>query len=191
MPDAPVPAGGTVAYRITHLEMTSAPAYDWPALPAEAEPASLLCASTPPVWYFRMLYDAVGRDHAWEDLQEEPDTAIERWLADPGVRMWTLIRAGWPQGFFILDATAEEETGISYLGLVPDAVGLGYGRYLMRTAVLTAWQRPGLRRLKVNTCSLDHPRALAVYQQSGFGVVATEERSRVLRRDLDPGRWVP
>ncbi len=187
----PSPAGAEVGYRITFLEMTARPSYDWPSLPVDAEPAALICAEAPPVWYFRALYDAVGRDHAWEDMNAEPDGMVERWLADPAVRLWTLSRGGWPQGFFVLDATDAEATELSYLGLVPQAVGRGYGRYLVRTAVLTAWERTGMQRLRVNTCSLDHPRALSVYQQSGFEVVRAEERTRVLGRDLDPGRWAP
>ena len=191
MPVPPTPAGGRIDYRITWLEMTARPSYGWPSLPVDAEPASLLCAEAPPVWYFRALYDAVGRDHAWEDLHFEPDDVLQRWLSDPAVRMWTLLRGGWPQGFFVLDAGDEEETDLTYFGLVPRAVGRGYGRYMLRTAILTAWERPGLRRLTVNTCSLDHPRALALYQKHGFEVARTEDRSRVLSRDLDPGKWVP
>ncbi|MGY6632391.1 MAG: GNAT family N-acetyltransferase [Alkalilacustris sp.] len=187
MAKGPFRAGEEVAYRVTFLEMTAHPSYDWPTLPSGVEPASLLCAADPPVWYFRTLYAAVGAGHAWEDMDDEPDAVLQRWLGDPRVRLWSLLRAGWPQGFFVLDATDQEATELSYLGLVPEAVGLGYGRFLLRSAVLTAWQRPGLRRLKVNTCTLDHPRALAAYQQAGFGVVATEERRRILRRDLDTG----
>ncbi|MBK5928511.1 GNAT family N-acetyltransferase [Rhodobaculum claviforme] len=188
---AVTPAGTRVEYRITYLGMQARPTYDWPQMPSDRVAASLLCAEGPPVWYFRALYEAVGRGHAWEDLLEEPDAVLAGWLATPTVRLWTLCRGGWPQGFFVLDATDEEETDLSYLGLVPDAVGLGYGRYLLRTAILTAWERPGMRRLTVNTCSLDHPRALAMYQRSGFEVMRAEDRSRVLRHDLDTGRWRP
>lgn len=185
------PAGSRVEYRVTTLEMTARPSYDWPHLPADGSAASLLCAEAAPVWYFRALYDAVGRDHAWEDLHDEPDAELAVWLHDPEVRLWTLMRDGWPQGFFILDARMAGETVLNLLGLVPEAIGQGYGRYLVRTAVLTAWARPGLQRLRVETCSLDHPRALAVYQQAGFDVVAQEVRSRVLGRDLDPSVWRP
>ena len=182
-------AGSRVDYRVTFLQMTARPGYDWPQMPGDGSAASLLKAETPPVWYFHALYDAVGRDHAWEDLHSEPDAELAVWLQDPGVGLWTLMRAGWPQGFFILDARTAGETTLTLLGLVPEAIGLGYGRYLVRTAVLTAWERPGLERLRVETCSLDHPRALAVYQQSGFEVDSQEERDRVLTRDIDPTRW--
>ena len=184
-------AGSTVAYRVTFLAMTERPSYDWPPMPADGTAASLLRAEAPPVWYFRALYDAVGYDHAWEDLHREPDAALEAWLDDPDVGLWTLMRAGWPQGFFMLDARRPAETVLSLLGLVPGAIGLGYGRFLVRTAILTAWERAGLERLTVETCSLDHPRALAVYQHSGFEVTGQEERTRVLTRAVDPTRWQP
>ena len=185
------PAGTSVDYRITYLAMRARPAYDWPSVPANPVPASLLRAVDPPVWYFRALYGAVGHDHAWEDLQDAPDADLEGFLADPEVSLWSLIRGGWPQGFFILDARDAEKTQITLLGLVPQTVGLGYGRYMVRTAVLTAWERPGVQQVAVDTCSLDHPRALAVYQQAGFEVTGTEDRSRVLRHAVDPGRWAP
>lgn len=183
------PQGSKVEYRVTFLEMRARPPYDWPHQPATGAPTSLLRAEAPPVWYFHALYDAVGRDHAWEDLRDEPEERLSDWLHDPQVALWTLMRAGWPQGFFILDERAPARSEITLLGLVPQAIGQGLGRFLVRTAILTAWERPGLECLAVETCSLDHPRALAVYQQQGFELVGQEMRSRVLRRDLDPSAW--
>ena len=44
------------------------------------------------------------------------------------------------------------------------------------------------RRVTVNTNSLDHPRALPLYQKAGFVPVRRETRSRVLTRDRDMRR---
>ena len=181
------PAGTTVNYRVTYLEMTQRPTYGYPPLPANIA-ASLLKADAPPAWYFMSLYDAVGRDYAWEDMHELPETGLDEWLADDAVSLWTLMCRGWPHGFFVLDARPPGVTDLAYFGLVPQAVGRGLGGFLLRTAVLTAWERPGLERLTVNTCSLDHPRALANYQKNGFEVVAQDERRRVLLRDRDLSR---
>lgn len=181
------PAGTTLNYRVTYLEMRERPEGDYPRLPIDM-PASLLCAERPPAWYFLSLYDAVGRDYAWEDMHESPEADLDAWLSDSQVALWSLMRAGWPQGFFVLDARRDGETDLAYFGLVPQAVGRGLGSFLMRTAILTAWERPGLKVLKVNTCSLDHPRALAGYQKNGFEVVAQEHRTRVLRRARDLSR---
>ena len=48
-----------------------------------------------------------------------------------------------------------------------------------------AWDREGVRRMTVNTNSLDHPRALPLYQRAGFEPVRRETHSRVLTRDRD------
>ncbi|MBC7156910.1 MAG: GNAT family N-acetyltransferase [Rhodobacteraceae bacterium] len=180
-----VPAGSTVHYRVTFLEMAARPEYGWPVAPAGGEGA-LLRAEAPPAWYFLALYDAVGRAYAWTDRFATPREELAAWLADPAVEMFTLLRHGWPHGFFVLDARAGDSCELEYFGLVPEAIGRGLGRFLLRTAVLTAWERPGVRRLTVDTCSLDHPRALALYQAAGFTVVAQEDRTRILVHDRDP-----
>ena len=176
-------AGTEVAYTITYLEMTDRPAYGFPPLPA-SHPGSLLRAEAPPVWYYLALYDAVGRHYAWEDHTETSE-ALEAWLSDPKVELFSFIAHGWPQGFFVLDSRAGDTCDLSYFGLAPEAVGKGLGTFLLRTAVLTAWEREGVTRLTVNTNTLDHPRALQNYQKNGFTPVRREERTRVLKRDRD------
>jgi GNAT superfamily N-acetyltransferase len=77
---------------------------------------------------------------------------------------------------------------LAYFGLVPEAVGQGLGRFLLETAVHLAWDRPGATRVTVNTCSLDHPRALPLYQRAGFEPVRRETRRRPRRSpdSVDP-----
>jgi hypothetical protein len=176
-------AGQSVDYRVTWLEMDKRPAYGWPALPVGRE-AMLVRADTPPAWWFLSLYDAVGSGYAWTDQHTRPMAEIEAWIQHPDVELFTLMGKGWPQGFFLLDWTEEGTCDLAYFGLVPEAVGAGLGTWLLKTAVLTGWDRPGTRRLSVNTCTLDHPRALQQYQRMGFSPVRTEQRSRVLVQDF-------
>lgn len=176
-------AGETVRYRITRLEMTRRPTFGWPRLPV-GRAAVLVRAEAPPWWYFRALYDAVGRDHAWTDRHADSPEALNAWLADPAVTMHALMAQGWPQGFFVLDARKPDTCDLAYLGLVPEARGRGLGRWLVETAVLTGWSPPGTARMTVKTCTLDDPRALFRYRQAGFVPVRTEEAARVLTRDL-------
>lgn len=186
-----IPAGSRVEYHVTFLEMGQRPDYDWPSQPAGGEGA-LLRAEKPPLWYFLALYDAVGRDYAWEDLHTTPDAETDAetdaWLARPEVALYTFLQRGWPHGFFVLDATAPDTCELAYFGLVPEIVGHGFGTWLLRTAILTAWGLPGIRKLTVNTCSLDHPRALALYQKNGFVVATQRMRTRILTRERDPAR---
>ena len=62
-----------------------------------------------------------------------------------------------------------------YLGLMPEAIGRGLGFYLLYHSCMNAWAQP-ISRLTVNTCTLDHPRALPLYQPMGFVPYAREER---------------
>lgn len=180
-------AGETVDYRVTFLEMDARPSYGWPHTP-NGMTGALLMAEKPPVWYFRALYDAVGRDYAWTDLHAAEDAEISDWLASPDVALYSLIDHGWPQGFFVLDWRAGHTCDLAYFGLVPEATGRGFGRWMLRTAILTGWEREGVTKLAVNTCTLDHPRALIQYQANGFAPVQQEDRTRVLSRDWTPAR---
>ena len=142
----------------------------------------------PPVWWFLALYDAVGRDYAWEDIHKREHDEIAAWLASGDLALYVLMSDGWPNGFFMLDGPVEGVTDLAYFGLVPEAVGRGLGSWLLKTAILTAWERPGTKKLTVNTCTLDHPRALQTYQRHGFEPVKREDRTRTLTRDRDLSR---
>jgi len=175
-------AGDKIDYRVTWLEMTERPAFGWPRLPVGRE-GMLLKAEAPPWWYFLSLYDAVGRDYAWTDKHEMPRAELTQWLHHPDVSLHTLMGQGWPQGFFVLDAREAGVCDLAYFGLVPEAVGRGVGSWLLQSAILTGWALPGVTRMTVNTCTLDHPRALIQYQRFGFQPVRTEVLSTELTQD--------
>ena len=177
-------AGEEVDCVITHLEMTARPGAPRPHLPLG--PASaLIGAERPPVRYFLWLYDAVGHAYEWTDMLDMPEDEVAAFLHDPAVTLYTLVRDGWPHGFFVLDCRLPEACDLAYFGLLPEAIGRGLGSFLLLTAVHMAWDRPGTARLTVNTNSLDHPRALPLYQKAGFEPVRRETKVRVLRRDRD------
>ena len=177
-------AGTEVSYTITHLQMQARPEYGWPHLPVGST-AALLKAEQPPVWWFLALYDAVGRDYAWEDIHTWEHEKIELWLSADKMSLFTLLDHGWPQGFFMLEEKPDNVTDLAYFGMVPEAVGQGLGQWLLRTAILTAWDREHTKMLTVQTCTLDHPRALALYQKNGFTPIRRENAMRVLTRDRD------
>lgn len=179
--------GTKITYHVTWLEMDTRPEGAWPTPPANM-PCTLLRAEAPPVWYFMSLYDAVGRDYSWEDLHRVSETDLHAMLGDEAVALYTLIAQGWPHGFFLLDWRQPGVCDLGYFGLVPQAVGRGLGSFLLGTAIRSGWDRPGVTKMTVNTCSLDHPRALAMYQRHGFVPRRQEERSRILLRERDPAR---
>lgn len=175
-------AGDTVEVTITHLEMDQRPAHPIPRMPAGA-PSILVAAEHPPVWYFLQLYGAVGADYEWTDQYRRSAEELSGFLAHPRVRLCTLIRGGWPHGFFVLDGREDGICEIAYFGLVAEAMGQGLGEFLLCTAVHMAWDQPGTTRVIVNTNTLDHPRALPLYQKVGFRAERREIVTRTLNRD--------
>ena len=175
-------AGEEVSYVVTYLEMTQPPSYPYPPMPTGG-PTVLLAADNPPVWYFLNLYDAVGAEYEWTDQHKYSHDKISEFLHAPEVTLYTLMRTGWPAGFFILDGRTAGQCELAYFGLTPDAVGLGLGKYLLHTAILMGWEMPGVEKMILDTNSLDHPRALPLYQKAGFSPVRQETHVRVLTRD--------
>jgi len=168
-----------VEVTITYLEMGERPSYDRPSLPPGA-PSALISAEKPPLWYFLSLYSAVGRDYHWTDRLEQNPDEVRAWIHGPEVTLYTLMRDGWPAGFFVLDGSTPVECEVAYFGLVPEAVGTGMGKYLLKTAIHLGWDRPGVEKLTVETCTLDHPRALGLYQTCGFTPVAQAVKTRAI-----------
>lgn len=179
MPD--LQPGEEIEYVVTYLEMTARPGFPWPPLRSGSQ-CLLVKAEAPPPWYFLALYDAVGGPHEWTDWHRRDRAELAAFVGDPKVELFTLLHHGWPAGFFMLDARNPGECNLAYFGLVPEALGLGLGRWLLETAVLSGWDRPGVTRMMVNTNTLDHPAALSLYQKVGFVPVDREVHRRVLTR---------
>lgn len=70
------------------------------------------------------------------------------------------------------DAVAAQ---VAYFGLMPEFVGRKLGYFFLYHAVSIAWSKP-ISSLLINTCTLDHPRALPLYQRIGFVPYSREER---------------
>ncbi len=155
------------SYTVTWLEMAAPPAEPPRPMP-QGQRLALLVAEDPPADWFLHLYRSVGAPWAWTDWLERPEEDVAAFVGHPKVTLHTLFVEGWPGGFFLLDARAEGATDLAYFGLVERALGRGLGAWLLDTAIRTAWEVPGTERLTVNTCTLDHPRALPLYQKMGF-----------------------
>lgn len=155
----------------------------------ELEPAfTLLPVRRPPAAYYRFLYGTVGRDWLWFERLLLDDAALEALLAPETLEVFVLFHEGAPQGYFELnraprdvfrqDAGADT-VDLAYFGLMPWAVGKRIGFSMLRAALAAAGGET--RPMTINTCTLDHPRALGLYQRAGF----VEERA-VQFDDPDP-----
>jgi len=176
---AEIPAGTEVSYTVTWLEATRRPDRATPPAPL-VKGLSLIQAEDPPVDFFFYLYDSVGEDYEWVDLYDRP-AETTAFVQDPKVELYVLNMQGAPAGFFLLDFREEGVCDLAYFGLASRAAGRGIGDWLLCAAIHMAWDR-GIEKMTLNTCSLDHPKALGLYQRWGFRPVRREERSRLLTR---------
>ena len=158
-----------IKYRVTYLEMNDAPKFDWPK--NLKYKLSILLAENFPSWYFLFFYKQVGKKYLWTDWLEKSKEEIDQFVNDKQVLLYTLIKDGLPCGFYMLDYRKKDVCDISFFGLVDEAIGKGLGKYLLKTAILTAWDSRKIKKLTVNTCSLDHKNAIYLYQKYGFKAV--------------------
>jgi GNAT superfamily N-acetyltransferase len=158
---------------VTFLEMTAKPLALPPPLPKGK--VAILKAEKPPVHFYRYLYDTVGRDYFWVDRKKQSDEALATIVQHPKVELYVLYAEGNPAGMAELDFREDEAGQLAYFGLIPDFVGRGFGYYYLYHATMNAWAH-GIPKFKVNTCTLDHPRALPLYQRLGFVPYAREDR---------------
>ena len=167
-----VRSDGGLDTTVTHLEMRNPPIRP----PRRAPLARLMVMRLEhcPVHFYRYLYSEVGRDYHWVDRLRMPDDELRAILADPKTELTVAYADGAPAGYGEL-VFKDDEARIAYFGMMPDFQRLGVGGFLLDTLVRGAWAR-GIKVLRVETCTLDHPMALATYQKMGFVPVEQEDR---------------
>ena len=136
---------------------------------------AILRAERPPVHFYRYLYNTIGQQYHWVDRKKVPDEALAAILQDPQVELYVLHADGCPAGMAELDFRKEGLCNLAYFGLMPEFIGRGLGFFFLQQTVELAWTKP-ISKYTVNTCTLDHRRALPLYQRVGFVPYAREER---------------
>ncbi len=162
----PVP-GDHLATIVTSLEMTRRP----PLRPAPDTPLRLVHWPAPDLDKYRALLRRVGGPWLWYSRLAMDDARLAEIVHAAGVSVFAAVdRAGIEVGMLELDHAHPATCELSYFGLVPELAGKGHGRWLMSEALTRAW-RADVRRVTVNTCTLDHPSALNFYRAQGFVAV--------------------
>lgn len=160
----------------TRMEMRSSPPRAAFARPPGK--IALLHAPSPSLSFFRYLYENVGERWLWWERRAMDDETLSDILTDTQVEMYVLYVDGVPAGFAELDLKALKSDGtisLRLLGLMPENLNRGYGRYLLTWIIDSAWQREP-ERLVTTISSLDHPHAAAILQQQGFVPVGQEQK---------------
>jgi len=155
----------TVETTVTYLEMEAPPGTPPVSLPAER--IALLRCTEPSAGFYRYLYDAVGRPWQWTNRTRLTDAELLEIITDEAVEIYVLYDEGEPAGYVELDRRAAPVIGIAYFGIIEHFIGRRLGPYMLDWAIRLAWSY-GPERLIVDTCTLDHPKALPMYQRAGF-----------------------
>ena len=158
---------GEVATIVTTLEMRAHPAL----APIPESPLRLVRWARPDADRYRALFRRVGEPWLWFSRLVLDEAALLAIIHDPKVQVFAVIDpAGDDVGMLELDFRHEGACELSYFGLVPTLAGSGHGRWLMAEALTRAWA-PGVARVWVHTCTLDHPSALNFYRRQGFTAI--------------------
>ena len=158
---------------VTFLEMKAKPAAIPPPQPKGK--VALLRCEKPPVHFYRYLYDTIGGDYYWVDRKKLTPEALAEVIQHPLNHLYVLYTEGSPAGMAELDFRKDGVCNIAYFGLMPEAIGKHLGYFFLYHTCQNAWAHP-IGRLTINTCTLDHPRALPLYQRIGFTAYSREER---------------
>jgi GNAT superfamily N-acetyltransferase len=159
---------------VTFLEMRGKPSMIPPPHPSTK--VAILRADKPPVHFYRYLYTTIGERYFWVDRRRMDDSAVAALIKNPLLELYVLYADGNPAGMAELDFREPHVGLLAYFGLMPEYIGKRLGTYFLYHAVQNAWTR-AISTLLVNTCTLDHPRALPLYQRMGFVAYSREERS--------------
>lgn len=156
---------GWIAEVVTYLEMHAPPQ----PRPEPASGGMALQRIHPDVVGFRERFRRVGEPWLWASRLRLDDSALTAILTADAVEIYDLMIGPDTVGLLELDFRQNGACELAFFGVVPEAIGVGAGRFLMNRAIERAWGRaPRIGRFWVHTCSNDHPDALAFYIRSGF-----------------------
>lgn len=152
----------------THLELRDIAELQPARLPRE--PVALRLHRPIRAGEYRTLYALVGERWLWRDRLVWTDAELDRYLSSPDVHVWTLNVGGTTAGYFELQRHGDDTVEVMYFGLVESFIGRGLGGWLLTRATEESFAI-GARRVILNTCTLDSPRALPNYLARGFSIV--------------------
>jgi GNAT superfamily N-acetyltransferase len=121
----------------------------------------------------RSMYQAIGSEWYWIDKSAWSENEWQDYVQQDTLQTWGAWLNGAPCGYFELERKGTERIEIAYLGVLKNFFGQGLGRKLLIEALKKARQQGG-QKITVNTCSLDHPAALANYLARGMTIIREE-----------------
>ena len=151
---------------VTHLEMMPPflpvkPNAGWPDGISFAREMDISVAT------YRGLYDQVGRQWHWVNRRMLTDRQLSAIIHHPATEIFTLKNRDRAIGFVELNFKLFPQVEIVFVGLIEDAIGRGLGSRMLERVIDYIYTRAP-SRIIIQTCTLDHPSALPLYQRRGF-----------------------
>lgn len=125
---------------------------------------------------YRHYYYNVGFKWNWLDRLAMSYEELSEKINTNNIDIFVLKVNNEDAGYAEFDVQ-KEYVEIVYFGLFPDYIGKGLGKFFIRWVVNKAWSY-NREYIQLNTCALDHPNALNVYQSVGFKIVKTDAQLR-------------
>jgi RimJ/RimL family protein N-acetyltransferase len=116
---------------------------------------------------YRALYDMVGRRWHWVNRRHLDDRQLAALIHHPATEIFILRRKGNPIGYVELNFRLFPQVEIVFFGLVESEIGNGLGPRMMKRSMQIIRERDP-KKVIIQTCTLDHPAALKLYQRAGF-----------------------
>ncbi|MDE0391327.1 MAG: GNAT family N-acetyltransferase [Rhodospirillales bacterium] len=164
-----VPAGKLRSV-VTHLAMTPPPPHAPPARPPGVAIWRRWTISTDE---YLLLYAEIGEGWLWWSRLTWDVDLLQDYLVEEETEIYVAEADGEEIGLIELDVRPAPDIELRYFGVVPSRIGTGLGSWLLRYAI-AAGSRHRPRRMILNTCTYDHPGALAFYRRHGFAVTHSE-----------------
>jgi GNAT superfamily N-acetyltransferase len=164
---------GKIKIAITYLEMRNKPQPRELQLPSAN--VSIIQAITPTVSFYRYLYNTVGALWLWYERRQMSDEQLRAIIQHPQVEIYVLYVDGVPAGYAELDRRNETGIELIYFGIMPEFIGQRLGPFLLNWIIDKVWSYHP-QRFWLHTCTLDHPKALAIYQRAGFVPYKQEDK---------------
>jgi len=135
---------------------------------------SILQVAEPYPELAKFFHTVVGHPWRWGGRDGWGEKEWQAYVSRPGFEMWIGYRAGTPVGYFELCHHEAGDVQILTMGLMPKFIGQKMGGPLLTAAVKRAWER-NPTKVRLSTCSHDHPRAKDTYCSVGFEVTEVIE----------------
>jgi len=116
---------------------------------------------------YRKLYDMVGRRWHWVNRRRLDDRQLAALIHHPATEIFVLRRRGDAIGYVELNFRLFPQVEIVFFGLIESEIGNGLGPHMMKRSMQIIKER-NPKKVIIQTCTLDHPAALKLYQRSGF-----------------------